>query len=194
MLDDVYYFTVTDLKQYAYCPRVVFYERCLPHVRPRTFKMDAGRDIHEDEEDRAARRTLRQYGEVEGERRFGLHLTSLHLGLTGELDEVVYTADGRCFPVDYKFAKGVSHHYKIQLTAYAMLLEEAESREVEYGFVYLILSRKMVKVNFSVELRKSVLTILAELQRMIEQERMPQPAENPHYCTACEFRRFCNDV
>ncbi|NJL95452.1 MAG: hypothetical protein HC915_17865 [Anaerolineae bacterium] len=36
MLGSDLIYTVTDLKQMAYCARVVFYERCLPHPRPRT--------------------------------------------------------------------------------------------------------------------------------------------------------------
>ena len=35
-------FVVTDLKQYAYCPRVVYYTYCLPLLRPMTFKMERG--------------------------------------------------------------------------------------------------------------------------------------------------------
>ncbi len=35
--------TVTDLKQYCYCPRILFYMRCLPGVRPLTVKMEEGR-------------------------------------------------------------------------------------------------------------------------------------------------------
>ena len=31
---DIWLLRVTDLKQYEYCPRVVFYEYCLPGVRP----------------------------------------------------------------------------------------------------------------------------------------------------------------
>ena len=33
---------VIDLKQYEYCPRIVYYEYCLPGVRPTTYKMAAG--------------------------------------------------------------------------------------------------------------------------------------------------------
>ena len=40
-------FTVTDLKQYEYCPRIVYYTYCLPLIRPTTFKMEAGVQAHE---------------------------------------------------------------------------------------------------------------------------------------------------
>ena len=37
---------VTDLKQYTYCPRIVFYRYCLPRVRPITSLMKEGIQSH----------------------------------------------------------------------------------------------------------------------------------------------------
>ena len=44
MLDDDlrYPIRVSDLKQWVYCPRVFYYQQCLPDVRPTTYKMKAG--------------------------------------------------------------------------------------------------------------------------------------------------------
>ena len=42
MLDDLPLITVTDLKQFSYCGRVVYDERCLPHMRPRTLMSRCG--------------------------------------------------------------------------------------------------------------------------------------------------------
>ncbi len=194
MLDDRLLFTVTDLKQFTYCQRVIFYERCLPHIRPRTFKMDAGRDTHEEEEKRAVRRSLSGYDVLSGKRFFNVRVISESLGLSGEIDEVVRTSDGEVFPVDYKLAKQASPHYKLQLAAYAMLLETAENVAVKRGYIYLIRTRQLVKVAITSTLRTQVETALTTMQQMIEQERMPGVAVNPNYCAACEFRRFCNDV
>lgn len=194
MLDDEHFLTVTDLKQFTYCARVVFYERCLPHVRPRTYKMDAGRDAHESEQRRAARRTLAQYDKIEGNRVFDLRLSSTALGLTGILDEAVYCVGGIIFPVDYKLAKQVSAHYRLQLASYALLLEEAEAVRIDEGFVYLIPKREMVRVPITDRLRACVLSALEEMAAMIEREKMPEPVTNSNFCATCEFRRFCNDV
>jgi CRISPR-associated exonuclease Cas4 len=49
---------VTDLKQYACCPRIVFYRYCLPKVRPVTYLMEEGIRAHEQEEEREERRSL----------------------------------------------------------------------------------------------------------------------------------------
>jgi CRISPR-associated exonuclease Cas4 len=186
--------TVTDLKQFDYCPRVVFYEQCLPHVRPRTYKMDAGREEHNNEQRRAARRTLIGYGELAGKRKFDVQIESHTLGFVGLMDEVVFTDDGRVFPVDYKLAKKVRRNYKLQLTAYALLLEEAFDVFIAYGYLYLIPLKTLRKVSFTTHLRNSVHERLAEAHAMIGAERMPPPITVRNRCTDCEFRRFCNDV
>jgi CRISPR-associated exonuclease Cas4 len=194
MLESDHYLTVTDLKQYSYCQRVIFYERCLPHIRPRTYKMEAGKAAHEDEQERAQRRSLRQYDQLEGQRLFEVRLASPTLELRGIVDEVVLTDTGLVIPVDYKMAKSLGQNHRVQLMAYAMLLEEQFGAAISEGYVYLIPKRQTVKVKLKPELRQTVLTMLVELRQMIAQEAMPAPTSVPNQCVACEFRRFCNDV
>src|SRR6516162_5091663 len=79
-------FEVTDLKQYACCPRIIFYRYCLPKVRPVTYLMEEGTKSHEEEDNREERRSLRVYGFTEGERYSHLSLQSTTLGLTGRID------------------------------------------------------------------------------------------------------------
>src|ERR1700686_4493135 len=77
---------VTDLKQYTYCPRIVFYRYCLPRIRPVTFTMTEGIRSHTEEDSREERRSLRNYNLTEGERAFHISLQSAQLGLTGRID------------------------------------------------------------------------------------------------------------
>ena len=195
MLDDAHFFTVTDLKQYTYCAREVYYEYCLPLMHPQVGKMEAGRDAHEAERRRAARRTMAGYDGVEaGERRFGVRLASEELYLIGELDEVVYANSGEVIPVDYKLSKRVQMMHKMQLGAYALLLEQVEAVKVRRGFVYLIPKRKFVEVKMTPKLRAKVRAALEDMRDIVENERMPSPPAKVARCVDCEFRRFCNDV
>ena len=203
MLDDPTYYTVTDLKQFAYCGRIVYYEQCLPHLRPRTYKMDAGRDMHEQEQKRALRRTLQKYAVADGRRIFDLALTDQVLGLTGIIDEVVITAEdggeaGEIFPVDYKLANKVGSNHRLQLAAYAHLLEEQYQpgvrTTIRRGFVYLIKPRRYVEVPITKRLRNHFTDLLQQVKETVAQERLPSPPTQRSRCVSCEFRRFCNDV
>lgn len=195
MLDDHHLLTVTDIKQFRFCPRIIFYERCLPHIRPRTYKMDAGRDAHESEERRARRRTLSKYelDNSTGERLFNVSVLSESLGITGTVDELVITEDN-IYPVDYKLAKRVSPNHRLQVAAYAMILEEMYDAQIERGFIYLILNRKTIDIEISPKLREHVYAIISEIEYIISNEQMPHPTLQQTRCINCEFRRFCNDI
>lgn len=194
MLDETrWLFTVTDLKQYAYCPRILYYQVCLPDIRPTTYKMQEGVEAHKQERQRADRRSARWYGLPEGERLFDVVVQSSALGLSGQVDEVIRTGT-EIIPVDYKMARQVSYHYKIQLTAYAMMLEETYQMTVQRGLIYLIPTRKAHEVPITRALRGKVSQTLGVMRAIAEHESMPAPTEWRQRCLDCEFRRFCNDV
>ncbi|MCS6872752.1 MAG: CRISPR-associated protein Cas4 [Anaerolineae bacterium] len=197
MLDgDETLFTVTDLKQFAYCQRIFYYETCLPNIRPITFKMQLGREAHELEAKRALRRSLDVLALPDGVRHFDVDLAAPRLGLCGRLDELIVQGDPphAFVPIDYKLSKQASSSAKLQLTAYAMMLEEVEQVAVAVGYLYLIPLRQSVQVKFTQRLRDAVLAAIAQMHHIARTQQMPPAAESARQCMLCEFRRFCNDV
>ena len=193
-------FEVTDLKQWVYCPRVVYYRYCLPDVRPVTVLMEAGIAGHRDEGAREERRSLRPYGLTEGERAFDLALRSERRGLRGRLDLAV-AVPGRTTPgaeavvVEYKDSeRAAGAHFKLQMAAYALLLEEAWGLPVRRGFFYAIPTRQVEPVTITAALRRKVAQTVSDLRAAVVGERLPEAPESRRPCVSCEFRRFCNDV
>jgi len=84
-------FRVTDLKQFEFCPRLIFYHYCWPDVRPITAKMVLGKEAQSAEEARAARRSLKRYGLTEGREESSVRVESERLGLRGIVDLVIET-------------------------------------------------------------------------------------------------------
>ncbi|WP_448595893.1 CRISPR-associated protein Cas4 [Thermoflexus hugenholtzii] len=194
-------FTVTDLKQYSYCPRIVFYTYCLSLIRPMTGKMEEGRLAHKEARDRERRRTLRIYGLEEAERHFDVWVVSEVLGLSGRIDlvlEVTREASGafrEWIPVDYKqTGRRAGPHLRRQLAAYGMMLEETWGGVVRRGFLYSLLTRRVEEILLTPALRQEVRETVAAMREMVERERMPDPPPSRRPCVTCEFRRFCNDV
>lgn len=191
---------VTDLKQYTYCPRIVFYRYCLPRIRPVTFTMQEGIRSHQEEDEREERRGLRNYHLAQGERAFHLSLQSTRLGLTGRIDLAIATPsrtapDAEGVVVEYKLTEQkAGAHFKLQLAAYALLLEEAWGLPVKQGYLYSISMRKAEPVPITPHLRQKVMRTVAHIQHMIARETMPPPPASLRPCLTCEFRRFCNDV
>jgi CRISPR-associated exonuclease Cas4 len=193
-------FRVVDLKQYVYCPRIVYYHHCLPDVRPTTYKMEAGLAAQDEEEVRQARRSLRVYGLKRGECENNVYLESPGLGLKGQVDMVIKTDDNplgelELIPVDYKLSRGrLGIHFKIQLLAYGLLLQEAYDLPTKRGFLYAIPKRRAYEVAFTPALRSKLTQALVEMREITNKEFMPAPTRQRAKCEVCEFRRFCNDV
>jgi CRISPR-associated exonuclease Cas4 len=191
---------VTDLKQWRYCPRVVWYHYCLPAVRPVTDLMLHGIARHQEEEGREERRSLRPYGLTAGERHFDVTLRSERLGLRGRLDLAIAVPDrasagAEAVVVEYKDSEQrPGPHFKLQLAAYALLLEEAWGLPVRVGWVYQIPLRRTERVTFSPSLRRQVEEVVGQIQAAIGGEAMPEAPTSRRPCVNCEFRRFCNDV
>jgi CRISPR-associated exonuclease Cas4 len=185
---------VNDIKQYAYCPRIVFYQYSMPVEKKATWKMERGK-IEEAEIDRLEkRRKLSGYRLLEGERRFHYRLDSERLGLNGNLDLLIDSPEG-LFPVDFKWTTGRPHKNHIfQLCAYGLLLEDYFQRPVTKGFVYLIPVGDAVVFDLTGDLKEQTRTMLEEIRRMIEKEEMPPPTPVRNRCTDCEYRNFCGDV
>jgi CRISPR-associated exonuclease Cas4 len=185
---------VNDIKQYAYCPRIVFYQYAMPVEKKPTWKMEQGK-VEEAEIDRLEkRRKLSEYLLVEGERRFHFPVSSGHLGLSGRLDLLIQSPEG-LFPVDFKWTTGRPHRNHVyQLCAYALLLEEHFRKPVAKGFVYLIPTSDAVAFDLTDDLKDQTRAMLSEIRRMVEQEEMPPPTPVRNRCSDCEYRNFCGDI
>lgn len=196
MHQDPFLIRVIDLKQYDYCPRILYYHTVLPDIRPLTYKMEAGIVAHQQAEKREKRRLLRTYGLQSGERAFNVSVMDADLGLSGNIDMVITTLNG-CIPVDYKASQKAAPHFKLQLMAYGRLLEknmQPASIPVTHGFLYMIPLRKAIRVPFTSHLRRKLDRALKEIKEIATQQQMPAPTNRNGRCVNCEFRRFCNDT
>lgn len=192
-------FEVTDLKQWTYCRRVLYYRYCLPEVRPVTKLMHGGIDRHRDEAGREECRSLGPYGLKAGERSFDLTLRSAALGLRGRLDLAIAVPQRQggdeAVVVEYKDSeRAAGQHFRLQLAAYALLLEEAWGLPVRRGFIYSIPLRRAERVLITDAPRAQVREAVSAMRLMVDGEQMPAPPTSRRPCVDCEFRRFCNDT
>src|SRR5206468_8778743 len=185
---------VTDLKQYAYCPRIPFYQHVMGFTGKPTYKMERGRDAQAAIEALERRRKLREYGLAEGQRRFGCWLTSERLGLSGKLDLLIETEDA-CYPVDFKYTTGRPHHnHLLQLAGYSLLVSEHFSKPVPAGFIFLIVEDVTFRFPMTAALLSEARAALSTMQDSIEREIFPDPTPVRARCPDCEYRNFCGDV
>jgi CRISPR-associated exonuclease Cas4 len=185
---------VHDLKQWAYCPRIVFFHYVMPVDKKAAYKMEHGADAEEAIDRLEKRRRLSEFGLAEGKRRFHVWVNSGPLGLSGQLDLLIEAAAG-VFPVDFKFGESQVHeNHRVQLAGYALLLEERYGRRVDRGFIFLTPSEEIVPVDLSEDAKSSVESMLRSIRQAIGTEAMPEPTEVQTRCAGCEYRNYCADT
>ena len=185
---------VNDLKQYEYCPRIVFYNTVMPLDRKVTFKMKRGTEAEFQLDALEKRRSLRRYKLTEGERRFHVWLHSERLGLAGKMDLLIVSKHGY-FPVDFKYTRGRPHRNHIsQLSGYAVLVEEQYQTVVDTAFIYLVPVNELVAVKITQELKNEVRQTLTAIREMVREELLPPPTPVRARCSECEFRNYCGDI
>jgi CRISPR-associated exonuclease Cas4 len=184
----------SDLRQYLYCPRVVYFSLVVPVNRVETFKMSAGRDAEREHARMERRRSLARYGLADGIRRYDVPVLCEKLGVSGLVDEVVHGPNGPV-PVEVKFTEGgVAFGHKIQLAVYGMALEETSGQAVATGFVHLVPSKQARAIPLDNKLRAVATDVTRRIRAMIAGQDFPPPADKPAKCDGCELRSFCNDI
>jgi len=185
---------VNDLKQFEYCPRIVFYNTVVPVERKITVKMERGKEEELRLDALEKRRTLKRYELGSGERRFHLGLESVRLGLSGKLDLLIISPKG-FFPVDFKYTRGRPHrNHLVQLAGYALLVEENFQTRVDTAFIYLAPVEQVVSVAISQQLKDQTLDRLMEIRSIIRDGILPAATSVRARCEECEFRNFCGDI
>lgn len=192
--DKKFYLNVSDLKQYFYCPRIIYFTYVLPVERKVTVKMQEGAQAHLEAARLEGRRTLKAFGIAEGRRFFRTALVSERLGLKGVLDMHVATPAGY-FPVEFKDTnRPLATGHKYQLTAYALLLEDHYGKPVRGGFVYFLPRRTLRYVEVTPGMRAYVKGVLEKIRRLVERQVFPEATLRRGRCRDCEYKNYCGDV
>ena len=192
--------TVTDVKQYLYCPKIIYFDHVQHIPKPPDQKLQTGKEEHDSITAKEKRRKGAVFYDPEldcAEKMFRVEMESTTLGLRGILDYLVRT-DREFIPVDYKFGhshKGSIHlNHKYQLAAYALLVEESFKTVVRRGFIHYSRDRVNVQIDFSDEIRRRTLKMIKEVAQIIEEEIEPAGTRNSARCIDCEYRRYCTCI
>jgi len=186
------YVTVTDLKNYVYCPYIAYLKRVVGIQERTTEYMLYGKEIE------LEKVVLFLYSKFRVRQVIrNLQLMSRRLQLSGRVDIVIVDKYGRYIPVDLKWSEveeNVKLDHKVQLCAYALLLEENFNTVVKEGYILYNFqeSGELRKVVITRSLRQYTLRVLEEVRNMIRTGTIPKEYRIDHTkCTSCEYRRQC---
>lgn len=185
---------VVELRQWTYCPRVVYYHLTMSGAARSTYKMEEGLRAQDLIESLEMRRTLGAYGMAGAERQFGVWLQDEKLGLTGKVD-LLLRAEETAAVVDFKLTSGeVADNQRMQLAGYAMLVESALGVRAPVTFLYRIPDNKVFAVPIDTLLKERVRRTVEAIRDMRISEELPEPTAVRARCVECEYANYCGDI
>lgn len=185
---------VTELKQWVYCARIVYYHGVMPGVGRPTYKMKEAIRAQELIERLEMRRALGEYGFEGARRRFGLWLENESAGLSGKID-LLLEREGDAAVVDFKLTSGEpGENHRFQLAGYATLVEAALGVRVEQGFLYRIPDDRVFRIEIGPGLRAAVREAVGGIRGVAERQILPEATRVRGRCVECEYANYCGDV
>jgi CRISPR-associated exonuclease Cas4 len=180
---------VSDIAQYLYCPRKIYFIKVMG-LRILKPKMEMGKEIHEGIYDKLRRR--KRIWRVDAEIVENVYLESEKYGIRGYVDAVLKCGE-ELIPVDVKYTKfdEIFYNWKMQLVAYAVLVEENFRCVVKKVLVYLTETNDWVEVSIFPEDREALKRIIKKIEGIILNERYP-PATKSKKCEYCEMLKICH--
>lgn len=195
MIETEIYITPSEVIEYLFCPRFIYFMNCLniPQHEETRYKVLLGRELHK-ERQKINRDYLRK--RISCVRKDILvYLASSRYRLKGEVDEVLYLADGTMAPLDYKFAeyKDVIYRtHKIQSILYGLLIKDNYRCEVKRGFICYVRSKYLLKeIIFSDNDFQEAQEIISDILRIIQQGFYPKKSKFSVRCIDCCYKNIC---
>ncbi|MCE1246810.1 MAG: type I-MYXAN CRISPR-associated endonuclease Cas1 [Firmicutes bacterium] len=181
------FISVMSLHSIRYCERLHYLEE-VERIRIADDAVFAGRTLHEE---------LKKTEEESGDW-FCEELASQNLGLIGKVD-ALRRRDGRIIPYEHKRGRvfrennkpGAWISDKVQIAAYAMLLEERFGEPIPEGRVRYHADNITVKIPIDEPLRENVRQSIIRAGELAKSIHRPPVAKNEKLCIKCALAPVC---
>jgi len=172
--EDLNLVNVSDLNQYLYCPRRLYYLMFYDTQGLNYYLVD-GRSKHAHQSRRGG-----WYREM--------YLRSDKLHLHGKID--LLEGKTRLTPVERKHGDTYYDNDEIQLAAYCMILEDYLEEPVRMGYLYLFGTNERYAITITDWHREKVLEVTNAIRNMTI-DAIPDFADNPNKCKNCSVVQYC---
>lgn len=195
MTAEFQFITPSDVIEYLFCPRFVYYMHILK-IDQREHKralVNKGRDMHELKLVQNKDYLRKKVGALDKE--LDLYLSSIHLRLVGKMDEMIILPEGQAAPLDYKFAYWENRVYKtlqMQQVLYALLIEDNFEYKVDKAFLVYIRSKNHLEtIPITTAMKDRALKILDDIFAIINLGHYPKVKASKNKCSDCTYRNIC---
>ncbi len=188
------FLTATDLMNYAYCPRLIYFIHVLRRKQITTKKEYKGREKESDFQHKAKRtKVVKTYPKLP--KMLKTHLTSENLGIRTIADSIMINAEANeAYPIQAKYSfkpRSVYRTQKLQLAMEALIIEEKMHYKVPYGFIKFLRAGELVKVSLPDSLKLETVSTFGKIAKIMHSENIPKRTKYRKRCVDCCFKNIC---
>lgn len=187
--------TISDVLEYLFCPRFIYYMHCLaiPQHEESRFKVIKGREVHDEKRIANTEYLRKKLGVVKKE--INVFIASKNNHIKGIVDEVLFLDDGTAAPFEYKYAEfkdTIFQTYKFQLVLHAMMIKENYKIDVKKGFICFTRSNNHIEeIIFTEKDFKKAIEIIDEILEIIDKGFYPGKSRYKNKCIDCCYSNIC---
>ena len=195
MTDSETIITISDVLEYLFCPRFIYYMHCLdiPQHQELRFKVMKGREVHEKKLITNPEYLRKKLGVVKKE--MNVFVASKQHHIKGIIDEVLILDDGTAAPFEYKYAEfkdTVFQTYRYQLVLHAIMIRENYHLDVNRGFICFTRSNNHVEtLEFTKNDFERGIEIVNEVLEIIDKGFYPTKSKYKTKCIDCCYGTIC---
>ena len=180
--------TAEDIRQYAYCPRKIYYRYVLRQKVQTTPKIERGKEIHRET---CKNKKPERMGSIE--RYYNVYLRDENLRISGSADIIEWDGETGVL-IDLKTGRtketGIWYPDKIQLIALAMLAEEQLHIRIDKIGIWDYRKDSVTFEEIDDKYRLKVLEIIGKIRKIVAMEVFPKVKKGKR-CFACECYKLC---
>jgi len=187
--------TISDVLEYLFCPRFIYYMHCLdiPQHEEKRFKVLKGREVHVEKLITNPDYLRKKLGVLKKE--MNVFIASKENHIKGIVDEVLFLDDGSAAPFEYKYAEfknTIFQTHKYQLVLHALMIQENYNKDVNRGYIcYTRSNHHIEEVPFSEQDFQRGKEIVQEILEIIEKGYYPDRTKYKNKCIDCCYSTMC---
>jgi CRISPR-associated exonuclease Cas4 len=171
------YLTASDLMNYLYDPRIIYFVHVLKIPQTTTVKELKGREKYEEFIAASKRnKIIRELPRLS--KTYNVYLSSEKYGFATKIDCIAIDDRRKeAYPIQVKYSykpKVLYRSQRFQIIMEAVLIEEELGYKVPFGFIKFLKSKNCVKIAVTNNLKVELLKIFSEIENIVGKERLPK--------------------
>lgn len=187
------YITPSELIEYSYCPRFIYYMNCvdIPQFEENRYLVQLGNTVHKKRATTNVNYLSNKLNVID--KMVDIEVFSKTYMLKGKIDELLFLENNKVIIVDFKnsvYQNKIYNTYTLQMTAYALMVEENFKASVSKAIICFLQNKKSVEIEINNNAIQKLKYAIEEYHKILN-GYFPKATTVKSRCSDCCYRNIC---